>query len=188
MKVPLEELNIENLFKLKEQFSWNDHFKLVVWPRLLYWLGLKEQFLDYSTINWKLHFSPENMHNNFISMHVNDINEVFNFSFQVPLIQNLKFNLYLGNSSYHFFEIYPLLISKNVIRKDEFEIKATSTILPHLVLSSTNSKYNREILWNINETNYSLKVKNDPLINLLTDRFRKFIPAFEKIIRGEWQI
>lgn len=46
MRIPIQALNIENLLTLKEHNDWNDHFKIVVWPRLLFWLGLTEQFSE----------------------------------------------------------------------------------------------------------------------------------------------
>lgn len=187
MKIPIIDLTLNNLENLYAQNEWSDHFKLVVWPRSLFWLGLKEQFEDYN-LDWKIHFTPENMHNNFISMHVKDAKEVFNFYFQVPLVEKLSFNLFLGDNTYNFFEIQPLLISKGVIKENEFPIKATSTILPHLSLSTANSKYDKGILWSVNKQNYSEVVKNDPLINLLVQVFKKFVPALEKVISNEWSL
>ncbi len=186
MKIPIIDLTLENLNKLKEQNDWSDHFKLVVWPRALFWLGLKELFNDYSSLDWKIHYTPENMHNNFISMHINDPKNVFNFYFQIPLVEKMSFNLYLGDNTYNFFEIHPFLISMGVIEKEEFDIKATSTVLPHLVLSTPISKYDKGTLWNIDENNYLEAVKIDSLINLLTLNFRKFIKPLEKIIKGDW--
>lgn len=188
MKIPIVDLTLENIFILKEKNEWSDHFNLVVWPRILVWLGLKEQFKEINSLDWKIYYSPDNMHNNMISMHLKDPNKVFNFYFQVPLVQNLSFNLYLGDSTYNFFEIYPLLLSKGVVKKDELPLKATSTILPHLVLSTQNSKYNNETLWKVNDVNYSLIMQNDALINLLTYNFKRFIPPLQKIINSEWRI
>ncbi|MGQ1784422.1 MULTISPECIES: hypothetical protein [unclassified Saccharicrinis] len=188
MKIPIVDLTLENLKKLRQQNDWSDHFKLVVWPRTLLWLGLKELFADYKSLDWKIHFTPENMHNNFISMHVKDEKEVFNFYFQVPLVEKLSFNLYLGDSTYNFFEIHPALIAMGTMKKDEIEIQATTSVLPHLVLSTPNSKYDKGTLWEINEENYLYLVKNDALINLLTSNFKRFIPSLKKIIDSEWNI
>jgi len=186
MKIPIIDFTFDNIQKLKEQNAWSDHFNLVVWPRLLIWLGLKEEFKDYKDLNWKIHYTPDNMHNNFVSMHINDPSDTFNFYFQVPLVQNLSFNLYLGDSTYNFFEIHPKILSEKVIKDGEYKIQATSTILPHLVLSTPNSKYDRKVLMEINEENYLALVKNDPLINLLIVNFNKFIKPLQKIITGEW--
>ncbi len=188
MKIPIIDLTIENIQKLQEQNDWSDHFNLVVWPRLLVWLGLKDQFLDYKDLNWKVHYTPDNMHNNFVSMHVNDPNQTFNFYFQIPLVQNFSFNLYLGDSTYNFFEIYPKLIEEGVVNDGEFKIQATSTILPHLVLSTPQSKYERKVLMEINEKNYSVLVKNDPLINLLIWNFNRFIKPLQMIVDGKWSL
>ncbi len=188
MKIPIIDLTFENIQILKEQNDWSDHFNLVVWPRLLIWLGLKDQFADNNDIKWMVHYTPDNMHNNFVSMHVIDPDETFNFYFQVPLVQNLSFNLYLGDSTYNFFEIYPRIISEGIIKEEEYKIQATSTILPHLVLSTANSKYERKVLMEINEDNYMTIVKNDPLINLLILNFNKFIKPLQKIITGEWKL
>ncbi len=189
MKIPIIDLSLENLIELKEKHDYSEHFKLVVWPRALVWLGLKEQFKEFDTLHWKIHYTPENMHNNMISMHIGDPDEQkFNFYFQIPLVQKLSFNLYLGDSTYNFFEIHPLLIEKGVIKKDEIPIQATSTILPHLVLSDSESKYQKAVLWKINEENYKEQVKNDPLINLLLINFKRFIPPLQNIINGEWML
>ena len=188
MKIPIIDLTLDNLKKLKAENDWSDHFNLVVWPRALFWLGLKEQFKEHALLDWKIHFTPDNMHNNFISMHVRDEKDVFNFYFQVPLVEKLSFNLYLGDSTYNFFEIHPFLISQGIIGKDEYEIQATSTILPHLVLSSANSKYDKGTLWKIEETNYQEIVKHDPVINLLVVNFKKFVIPLQKIINGEWMM
>ncbi len=186
MKIPIIDFTIENLNTLKSQNEWNDHFNLILWPRLLFWLGLKEHFSDYKALDWKIHYTPENMHNNFISMHIRDDNDRFNFYFQVPLVQKLSFNLYLGDNTYNFFEAHPMLISKGVIKKEEYKIGATSSILPHLVLSNTNHRYSQHCLRKINEVEYINLTKNDPLINLLIQNFKKFIPPLDKIIKGEW--
>ena len=188
MKIPIIDFTLKNIQQLKEQNSWSDHFNIILWPRILVWLGLKEQFSDNQNIKWMIHYTPENMHNNFISMHIIDPNNTFNFYFQVPMVQNLSFNLYLGDSTYNFFEIHPLILNKGVIKKDEYKLEATSAILPHLVLSTPNSKYDRGTLLKINEENYIELTKTDPLINLLTLNFRKFIPPLQKIITGEWQL
>ncbi|WP_066627924.1 hypothetical protein [Labilibacter marinus] len=188
MKIPIVDLSLDNLIKLKTENDWNDHFNLVVWPRTLFWLGLKEQFAEYESLNWKIHFTPNNMHNNFISMHVTDPNEVFNFYFQVPLVEKLSLNLYLGDNTYNFFEIHPFLVSKGVIKPDEPEIKATSTILPHLLLSSTNTKYEKKTLWDIDTDNCLEIVKTDPIINLLIQRFKQYVPPLKKIISSEWAL
>ena len=121
-------------------------------------------------------------------MHVHDPRQVFNFYFQIPLVEKLSFNLYLGVSTYNFFEIHPLLMKKGLIEKEEFQIKATSSTLPSLVLSTSNSKYDKSTLWKINEQNYSDMVKHDPIINLLTLNFKRFVPALIKIIEGEWKL
>ncbi|GAF02493.1 hypothetical protein [Saccharicrinis fermentans] len=188
MKIPIVDLNLVNVKELKAQNEWSDHFKLVVWPRILFWLGLKELFVDHKQLDWKIHFTPDNMHNNFISMHIVDEKEVFNFYFQVPLVERLSFNLYLGDNTYNFFEIHPALIAKGVIKKEEIEIGATSNILPHLVLSTSNSKYDKRILWDIDEDNYCKLVKYDPIINLLNANFIRFIPPLKKIIDNEWKL
>ncbi len=188
MKIPIIDLTIENIQKLREQNDWNDHFNLVVWPRLLIWLGLKAQFEDVEDLSWKVHYTPDNMHNNFVSMHINDPGKTFNFYFQIPLVQNFSFNLYLGDSTYNFFEIYPRIISEGIIKEEEYKIKATSTILPHIVLSTPQSKYERKVLMEINEENYHTMIKNDPLINLLLLNFNKFMKPLQKIISGEWKL
>ena len=188
MKIPIIDFTLENALKLKEQNHWSDHFNLILWPRILVWLGLKELFTDHNDIKWMIHYTPENMHNNFISMHIIDPNNTFNFYYQVPLVQNLSFNLYLGDSTYNFFEIHPLLLTKEVIKKDEYKLEATSAILPHLVLSTPNSKYDRGTLLKINEDNYKDLTKHDPLINLITMNFKKFISPLQKIINGEWAL
>lgn len=188
MKIPIQALNIENLLTLKEQNDWDDHFKIVVWPRVLFWLGLKEQFTEYQSLNWMIHYTPNNMHNNFVSMHVHDPRQVFNFYFQVPLVEKLSFNLHLGDSTYNFFEIHPLLMKMGLIEKEEFQIKATSATLPRLVLSTPKSKYDKSTLWKINEQNYTDAVKHDPIINLLTLNFKRFVPALTKIIEGKWKL
>lgn len=154
MKIPIIDLSLDNVLKLKQENDWNDHFKLILWPRILTWLGLKEQFNSLESLDWKIHYTPENMHNNFISMHIKDEKDTFNFYFQVPLVQNLSFNLYLGDNTYNFFETYPLIIKNNLISEDEYKVKATSTILPHLLLSSANHKYSRDCLMKINDKNY----------------------------------
>ncbi len=188
MKIPIIDLTLENVQKLKLENEWSDHFNLILWPRILVWLGLKEHLNENRDLSWKIHYTPENMHNNFVSMHVNDPNETFNFYFQIPLVQNLSFNLYLGDSTYNFFEIHPYLISKGVINKDAFKIEATSTILPHLVLSTPRSKYDRKLLMEITEENFVELTKNDPLINLLISNFNKFIPPLQNIISGNWKL
>ena len=188
MKIPIVDLTLENLQLLKEQNDWSDHFNVVVWPRVLFWLGIKEQFKEYTSLDWKIHFTPDNMHNNFISMHIRDDQDVFNFYFQVPLVEKLTFNLYLGDSTYNFFEIHPFLIDRKIIKKDEYQIQATSNILPHLVLSSESTKYDKAVLWEIDESSYLKAVANDPIINTLVAGFRKFISPLEKIIKGEWEL
>jgi len=187
MKIPIIDFTIENAINLKEQNSHSDHFNIILWPRILFWLGLKEHFSDYKNLNWKIHYTPDNMHNNFISMHVRYEKTKLNFYFQVPLVQKFSFNLYLGDNTYNFFDAYPLLNRKGVIKKDEYKIEATSTILPHLVLSTTANKYQQACIYRINEENYSDITKTDPAINLLVTSFRKFIPPIEKIINGEWK-
>ncbi|TLX74043.1 hypothetical protein E9993_13155 [Labilibacter sediminis] len=188
MKIPIIDLTLENALALRDKNDWSDHFKLIVWPRMLVWLGLKEQFKDEQNIEWKIFYSPDNMHSNMISIHIKDPNNTFNFYFQVPLVQKLSLNLYLGDSTYNFFEIHPLLISKGIIKENEIPIQATSTILPHLVLSTENSKYDKEVLWKINQENYTQAVKNDPIINLLTMSFKKYIAPLKKIIYNEWNL
>ena len=188
MKIPIEELNLDIAKKLRIKNEWSDHFKLVVWPRILFWLGMKELFVDNEQLSWKIHYTPDNMHNNFISMHIVDEKEVFNFYFQVPLVERLSFNLYLGDNTYNFFEIHPVLIANGIIKKDEVEIGATSTVLPHLVLTTSNSKYDKKILWDIHEENYAKLVQHDAIINLLNANFIKFIPPLRRIIDNEWKI
>ncbi len=188
MKIPIIDFTLENIQKLKEDNDWSDHFNLILWPRLLVWLGLKEQFSDYKELSWKIHYTPENMHNNFVSMHIQYPNETFNFYFQVPLVQNLSFNLYLGDNTYNFFEIYPRLISEGIFKEEDYKVAATSTILPHIVLSTPNTKYDRRMLMEISEENYTELTKNDPLINLLILSFNKFIQPLQKVISGEWKL
>lgn len=186
MKIPIIDFTLNNLHQLRQQNDWSDHFNLILWPRILIWLGIKEQFKEYTSLNWMIHYTPDNMHNNFISAHIKDDHNTFNFYFQIPLVEKLSFNLYLGDSTYNFFEIYPILLSKGIIKKDEYKLRATSTILPHLVLSTANSKYEKSTLYKINEKNYLTITQTDPLINLLTVNYKKFIPPLKKIIQGEW--
>ncbi|WP_068471584.1 hypothetical protein [Saccharicrinis aurantiacus] len=188
MKIPQIDFTLANLTQLKEENSWNDHFTITLWPRLLNWLGIIEQFKDYANIEWRLHYTPNNMHSNMLSAHIIDPNKTFNFYFQIPLKQNFQFNLYLGDNTYNFFEIHPFLVHKGVISNSEPKIEATSSILPHLVLSTENSKYQRATLMKINSDNYISITKNDPLINLLVLNFSKFIAPLNKIISGEWQL
>ncbi|SMO84664.1 hypothetical protein SAMN06265379_109108 [Saccharicrinis carchari] len=188
MKIPIEPLTLDTLRNLKEHNDWNDHFRLVVYPRILFWLGLKKQFEEYASLDWKIHFTPDNMFNNFVSMHVKDPRHVFNFHFQIPLVEKLSFNLFLGDSTYNFFEIHPLLIKMGLIQKDEYQIKATSATIPRLVLSTQNSKYDKSTLWKIDEKNYADIVRHDPLINLLTSSFKKFVPPLVKIIEGDLKL
>ncbi len=188
MKIPIIDLTWENAQKLKKENDWNDHFNLVLWPRILIWLGLKEQFADNKNLKWMIYYTPQNMHNNFISMHIIDPSDKFNFYFQCPMLEKFSFNLYLGDSTYNFFEAHPLLLENKIIKEDEYQIGATSTILPHLILSTPNSKYSRDILYKIDESNYLEITKNDPIINLLTLNFNKFISPIQKIINGEWKL
>jgi hypothetical protein len=186
MKIPLKDFTLKNVQKIKQNNKWNDHFNFILWPRILVWLGLMEQFNDIKSVQWKIHYSPNNMNNNMISIHIQDPNKVFNFHFQIPLIQKLNFNLFLGDSTYNFFEAHPLLLSNGIMKPNEFPIKATSNILPHLLLSTPVNKYNPKTLQVINENNYLQLTKHDALINMLTYHFKKFIPALENIIKGVW--
>ncbi len=188
MKIPQLSFTLSNLKKLKEENEWSDHFNIILWPRILNWLGLAELFSEHQEIDWRIHYTPDNMHSNMISAHIIDPNNTFNFYFQIPLKQKLQLNLYLGDSTYNFFEVYPILEHKGIITQSTPPVEATSTILPHLVLSGNNNKYAQEIIRAIDETNYSKLVTTDPLINLITKQFNKYIPVLQKIINGEWQL
>ncbi len=188
MKIPIIDLTWANVQKLKTENDWSDHFNLILWPRILIWLGLKEQFSENKNLKWMIHYTPDNMHNNFISMHIIDPADKFNFYFQCPMLEKFSLNLYLGDNTYNFFEAHPLLLEKKVIKENEYQVAATSTILPHLVLSTPNSMYSRDILYTINESNYLDLTKYDPIINLLTFNFNKFISPIQKIINGEWKL
>jgi hypothetical protein len=188
MKIPLKNFTLENVKKIKQHNEWNEHFNVILWPRILVWLGLKEQFIDIESIQWKIHYSPDNMNNNMISIHIKDPERVFNFYFQIPLIQKLNFNLFLGDNTYNFFEAHPLLLSNRIIKPNEFPVKASSNILPHLQLSTHVNKYNPQALIKINEINFKQLTKHDALINMLTYHFKKFIPALENIINGAWHL
>ncbi len=188
MKIPIIDLTLENIQKLKAENDWSDHFNITLWLRLLIWLGLKEQFADKKELKWMIHYTPQNMHNNFVSMHIVDPADKFNFYFQCPLVEKFSLNLYLGDNTYNFFEAHPLLMEKNVFKDGEYPIAATSTILPHLVLSTKVSKYTKDCLYHIDESNYIELTKTDPFINLLTLNFNKFITPIQKIINGEWKL
>ncbi len=188
MKIPQIPFTLKEVQKLKAENDWNEHFNIILWPRILNWLDLSELFNEKKELEWRMHYTPNNMHSNMISAHIIDPNNTFNFYFQIPLKQKLQVNLYLGDSTYNFFEIYPLLKYKGIITDENPPVGATSTILPHLILSGNHNVYAQETIENINENNYSEITKNDPLINLLVHHFNKYIPVLQKIINGEWKL
>lgn len=160
------------------------HFTHIVKPRLMFLLKIKELHSNFRNFKWFIRYSPVNKGNNALCIQLTDPRDKFAFYFNIPLLQGFQLQLYLGNNTFNFFETHPLLIEKGVMRKDEYEVKATSNTLPHLILSNKSTRYQLDLIEDCNIED--IKIKDSKINQCLENAFKQFNQALFNIINTKW--
>ena len=97
---------------------------------------------------------------------------------------NFELRVYLSNSTVHFLDLYNFLIDKNIIKKDQFALKAEYHTIPHFILNTETKRYDMSIL-----NQYSLSDEiDDQIIDKkvkadIENGFDQFNLIFEEIIK-----
>jgi hypothetical protein len=181
-------LSDENCLIFKEQYSQNEHFQTVVWPRLVYWLRVKEQCDVDGRLIWTFRWSPVQVSRNEIAVSLPDSRGEFHFYYAIPLMQSLKVLLYLGDNTFNFFEAHPLLVQNGIVGETEFPVDATLNSLPCLVLSNAAITYPTGQMLEIAGQGIDWQGSVLDVSDRMTALFARFNPALDSIITGKWRL
>lgn len=178
-------LNTHNIQLLNDLYSEDPHFSNIVKVRLAFLNRIKDLFIEDINLEWQIHFSATHRSSNCVRIVLKDLQSKFAFYYQIPLLQRFELHLYLGNNTFNFFEAHPFLIKKNVMRADEYKVKATTQILPHLDLSSRKVNFQRAFM------EESLPLENlmeSQIYRKLNQAFGQFNEALFNIINSKWML
>lgn len=173
-----------NLEKLIQEYSENQNFTLNILPRIKILLAIKKELNTIPQLNWQIEFNHTDVNLNRITIHYkNQVNNDFNFFYEIPLSLKFELRVFLSNSSIHFIDLYNFLLEKEIISKDQFSIKAAYHTIPHFVINSETKRYDMGIISKYSTNNDQLenfideKVKNDILSGI-----KIFNPIFDQLI------
>ncbi len=176
-------LNSENIENLGQLYIDDPHFNTIVKPRILFLNKLQDLFIEESNLSWQINYSPTHRSSNCVRITLKDAQKKFAFYYQIPLLQRFELHLYLGNNTFNFFEAYPFLIEKEVMKEDEYKVKATTQILPHMVLSLRSTNYQREFM----DENLTLNaILDSNIYKNISNAFNQFNEALFNIIHSKW--
>ncbi len=179
MKLPL---NIDNIKKATEQFSNNNHFRHIALPRLLSLCAIKKALRNIPDIKWLFEYNFTNINSNRVIIEYQPAkSSELNLFYEIPLSQKFEFRAFLGISSAHFLDIYNYLINNNIIKENQFTLRAEYHTIPHFVLNQCQ-RYNVGLLsaistnWDM-ENNIDFKIKEE-----IEKGIEQFQPIFKTII------
>ncbi len=170
-------LNVDNIKKATEKFSNNDHFHHIVLPRLLSLCAVKKALRNIPDVKWTFEYNFTNINNNrvIIEYQPSESSEL-NLFYEIPLNQKFEFRAFLGISSAHFLDIYNFLINNNIIKENQFTLKAEYHTIPHFILNQ-HQRYNVGLLSAIS-TNWDMENNID---NNIKEEIKKGIEQFQPI-------
>ncbi|MBI9060066.1 hypothetical protein L3049_21165 [Labilibaculum sp. DW002] len=182
MKHPFNKVNLNKAIK---EYQANQNFIHTALPRLNILLAIKKELKSISNLEWEFEYNHTNVNQNAVRIQFrNQISNDFNFFYEIPLSMNFELRAYLSNSTVHFLDLYNFLIDKNIIKKDQFALKAEYHTIPHFILNTKTKRYDMSIL-----NQYSLSDEiDDQIIDKkvkadIENGFDQFNLIFEEIIK-----
>ncbi|GAB7086836.1 hypothetical protein [Marinifilum fragile] len=186
MLLDLEKVNIEKAINL---FAQNQNFTYTAYPRLKTLYAIKKEFKHIPELDWKFEFDHVNVNQNRVIIEYRqNKSEDFSFYYEIPLLVNFELRVFLAKSSIHFLDLYNFLLSNDIIKENQFKLKAEYHTIPHFIINQKVKRYNTGILNKIqNNTDFDGLPVDDNIKNEIDLGFQFFNPIFNQIL-SQFQI
>lgn len=176
-------LTKENILLAYKKFNLNDHFQQIIFPRLKVIYFIKKELKDFPELQWSFQYDHINIHNNHIKLsYIPCKGSDYEFSYEIPLMQNFELRLFLGKSSVHFIELYNHMINDNLIEKNQFPIRAEYRTLPHFLLNGEVKRYQMSILQQIIKQDDFQSIIDTLILDVIREAILQFNPILKKIL------
>lgn len=178
------EFNQQSLNKISNEFSNNQNFMHIIFPRLKSLLAIKKDLKEISSINWFIEFNHTNINKNrlFIN-YTHNKGDDLSFYYEIPLTQRFELRAYIANSSVHFIDLYNFLLEKNILTKDQYQLKAEYHTIPHFILNRKVKRFDTGILnFNNSAKNYDDLKVDVSLKDEIESNIKKFNSIYEQIL------
>ncbi len=174
-------LSKDNIKKAEEKFSTNEHFKHIALPRLMAVYAVKKTLCNIPELKWSFEYNFTNINTNRIILEYQHPKSAdLNLFYEIPLTQKFEMRAFLGISSAHFLDIYNFLIKENIIKENQFTLKAEYHTIPHFILNKTQ-RYNTGILNSIELSSSLEKYVDKNIQQEIKTGIELFLPIFKTI-------